>query len=85
MILADEVHERRDIGALGMGATLGLLELLRVAQEDDVLRGARSRQRRGERHLPRLVDEEVIERAGRAVVGPEPDGAPHDGSGADGR
>jgi hypothetical protein len=37
-LLADQVDERRDVRAFRVGAALGLLELLRIAEEDDVAR-----------------------------------------------
>ena len=65
--LAEEVLEGRGVHALGMGAALGLLELLRIAEEDDALvrpgpwRGrwrekpGRPRPRRGRRRLRWLL------------------------------
>jgi hypothetical protein len=39
-VLAEHVHQNGDVRAVGMGALGGLLEPLRVAEEDDVPRGA---------------------------------------------
>ena len=39
-VFAEHVHQGGDVGAVGMGALGGLLELLRVAEEDDIPRGA---------------------------------------------
>ena len=43
-VFSEHVHQGGDVRAVGMGALGGLLELLRVAQEDDVPRGARGGQ-----------------------------------------
>ena len=49
-----------------------LRELLRIADEDHVARARRHRERVGERDLPGLVDEEVVERPVVRRVGEEP-------------
>ena len=49
-----------------------LRELLRIADEDYVARARPHRERVGERHLPRLVDEEVVDRALVVGIGDEP-------------
>ena len=55
-----------------------LRELLRIADEDDVARARRHRERVGERHLPGLVDEEIVERALVVGIGEKPRGARRD-------
>ena len=50
---AEQVLERRDVGALGVAALLRLLELLRVAEQHEAPRGLRDGQHVGERHLAR--------------------------------
>ena len=49
-----------------------LRELLRVAEQDDVARGGADRERVGERHLARLVDEQVVERLVHLLAREEP-------------
>jgi hypothetical protein len=53
-----------------MGALLGLLELLRVAEEHDVPGRAADCEDVCERHLTRLVHEEVVERLYRSFCRP---------------
>ena len=52
-----------------------LAELLRVAEQDDVARARPERERVGERHLPRLVDEERVDDALHVLAREEPGGA----------
>src|SRR5258706_16101397 len=84
-LLADQMNERRNVRAFRMGAALGLLQLLRIAEEDDVARGPRGGERVGERHLPGLVDEEMVEAARGGVIRPEPHGSSDHRSGRDRR
>jgi hypothetical protein len=55
---------------------LGLFELLRIAEEDDAPCSLRHRQDVRQRHLPRLVDEEHVDRTLKLRTGPEPRGTP---------
>ena len=52
-----------------------LPELLRVAEQDDVARARPERERVGERHLPRLVDEQRVDDALHVFAREEPRGA----------
>ena len=61
-MLAEQVVQGRDLGSLRVGAALGLLQLLRVAEQDQVARGAGAGQDVGQGHLAGLVDEEIVER-----------------------
>ena len=58
--------EHRGVAPAGMRSLDHLRELLRVADEHDVARGGAHRERVGERDLPGLVDEEVVEASSRA-------------------
>ncbi len=60
-MIAQQVLQDGYVDALGMRALDHLRELLRVADEHDVARRGRHRERVGERDLTRLVDEEVVE------------------------
>ena len=75
LVVADQVLEHGGAAAGGVRALDHLVELLRVADEHDVPRRRAHRERVGERNLPGLVDEEVVERG--VVLGPreEPGGA----------
>ena len=65
-----QVLEGRHFRALGMAALLRLLQLLRVAEEDDALGRLRDRKDVRKRHLPGLVHEEHVD--GIAEVGARP-------------
>jgi hypothetical protein len=69
----------RDVGAVGVGALVGLFELLGVAEQHEVARGAGEGEDLGERHLAGFVDEQVVELLGGIVAGPQPSGAADDG------
>ncbi len=58
-----------------MRALEGLVELLRIAEQDDRARGARHGEHVGERHLTRLVDEEDVEQPIALGRRPQPDGS----------
>ena len=60
--VAEQVPQHRGAAAGRVRALDHLVELLRVADEDDVPRRRPHRERVGERDLPGLVDEEVVER-----------------------
>ena len=75
LVALKNVVERRHVGALRMRALLRLLELLRIAEQDDAPRGLRNGQHVGERHLPRLVDEEHVDGAVILLARPLPRGA----------
>src|SRR5579859_3396099 len=51
---------------------LRLLELLRIAEKHEVLRGLSAREHVCEGHLPRLVDEEDVDRSSEAFFRPDP-------------
>jgi hypothetical protein len=74
-VVTKQVRQHRGVCSNRMRALDYLGELLRVADEHDVPRGRAHRKRIGERDLPGLVDEEVVER--RLVLLPcvEPGGA----------
>ena len=75
LLVADQVLEHRGVAAVGVRALDHLVELLRVADEHEVPRGRAHRERVGERDLPGLVDEEVVERAVVLGAREEPGGA----------
>jgi len=79
---AEDVRQRGDVGAVGVGALLRLFELLGVAEQHEVVRGAREREHLRERHLAGLVDEQVVEPAHGVVARPQPRGAADHGAGA---
>ena len=62
VLTIEEVFDRGDASAGRMRARGGLAELLRIADEHEVRVGRANRDDVGERHLSRLVDEEVVER-----------------------
>ena len=53
--------ESGNVRTFGMTALRGLLELLRIAEQDERLAGLRNRQHVGERHLRGLIDEQHID------------------------
>ena len=67
---AEDVAERRGGGAGRVHALLRLVELLRVTEEDEPLRGRGGGEHVGERHLPRLVHEEDVDRSDRTASRP---------------
>ena len=71
----EDVLEGRDARAVGVGALGDLRELVRVAEEDERLRGAADRHDVGEGHLARLVHEEDVDAALHRVAREEPLGA----------
>ena len=62
-VVAEQVPQHRGAAAGRVRPLDHLVELLRVADEHDVPRRRPHRERVGERDLPGLVDEEVVERA----------------------
>jgi len=68
----EEVLEGRGVDAFGVRAALRLLELLRVAEEDDALRGLGHGEDVGEGSLAGFVHEEDVEGAGVLVARPHP-------------
>ncbi len=69
-----QVAEGGSIGPRWVGALGGLVELLRVTQEHERAGTLGRRQDVGERHLPRLVHEQDIDRPGHVLPRPEPRG-----------
>ena len=65
-----DMTQGRDFGAGRMGALERLVELLRIAQEDQVPGGRGDRYCVGERQLAGLVDDEHIH--GRGKLGARP-------------
>ena len=65
LVAAEQVLERRDVGAVGVAALLRLLELLRIAEQHEAPGRLRHREHVGQRHLPGLVDEQHVDRTGR--------------------
>ena len=78
----EEVLEGRGVDAFGVRAALRLLELLRVAEEDDALRGLGHGEDVGEGGLAGLVHEEDVDGAGVLLARPEPGRAGADLRGA---
>jgi hypothetical protein len=62
----------RNIGALGMAALQGLLQLLRVSEQNEIFRRLGSGQDIRQRHLPGLVDEKHVYRFKVFLSGPKP-------------
>src|SRR5258708_2232952 len=58
---AEQMVERRNIGALGMATLRRLLELSRIAKEHDTGACVRNRQHVCKRHLRGLVDEDDVD------------------------
>ncbi len=74
-VVAEQVPQHRGAAPGRVRPLDHLVELLRIADEDDVPRRRPHRERVGERDLPGLVDEEVVERAVVVGIGEEPGGA----------
>ena len=55
-----------------MRALADVRELLRVAEQHQAAAGAGDRERVGERHLARLVDEQHVDRAAQVLARPQP-------------
>ena len=70
LVVPQDVLQRRDVRALGMGSLLGLFELLRIAEQHHALRRLRRGEDVRERHLARLVHEQHIDRARATPVAP---------------
>ena len=69
LVLAEEVLEHREPGALRVRSLSDLRQLVRVAEQHERASGRADREHVGEGELPRLVDEEHVERAfGRVDV-----------------
>ena len=58
-----------------MRAAQGLIELLRIAEQDEAGRRCGHRGDVGQRHLPRLVDEQHVDRLDHRVGRPQPRGS----------
>src|SRR4051794_26998798 len=69
---AEEVRKRGTLGARWMRALERLVELLRVAEQDEAGTRARHGDDVGERDLPRLVDEQDVHRADHLRRRPQP-------------
>ena len=72
---AEEVAEGRDAGAGRVDPLDGLIELARVAEQDETRRRLADGEGVGEAHLSRLVDDEHVHRAGHLRARPQPRGA----------
>src|SRR5438034_9868980 len=70
--LSQQMGKNRDIRSRRMDTLLRLIELLRIANEDETAGCLRNRQRVGEGHLARLVHEEHVHRARHVIAGPHP-------------
>ena len=81
-LAAENVIERRHIGALRVAALHRLIELLRIADQHHRLRRLRHRKHVGERHLRGLVHEEHVDRLERVRPRPQPGRAAADRGGA---
>ena len=66
--LAEHVVERRDVGALGVRASLRLLELPRVAEQNDVSRRARHREHVQDRALGLPEAPEPLDSIGGVLI-----------------
>ena len=71
-VLAEQVLEHERPAPPGWIALRHLRELHRVAEQDERPRARAERERVGERGLPRLVDEEVVERPVELLAREEP-------------
>ena len=60
---AEQMLEHRAAGLRRMDALPHLRQLLRIAEQHEVARGSAHRDRVGQRHLARFVDEQVVEPA----------------------
>ena len=67
-----QVTESRDLGTGRMDTSLGLVELLRIAKQDNAGRGLGHCQHVGERHLTRLVHEEHVHGVSHILASPQP-------------
>lgn len=77
-VLPEQMLEGRHCRAVGVRGLQGLLQLLRIADEYQAACGRSDRERRGERHLPGLVDDENVHRAFHVFTRPQPCGARSD-------
>ena len=75
---AQQVLERRRLGAFRVGALRDLRQLVGVAEQDERARGPGHGAHGRERQLAGLVDEQDVDRVGHVVAGPEPAGAADD-------
>ena len=73
-VLAEEVRERGTIGAGRVRALRRLVQLLRIAQQDEAVGGARHGDDIGQGDLAGLVDEEHVDGIAHAGRGPQPRG-----------
>src|SRR5216684_1035400 len=71
--VAEEMFQRRELGALWLGPLLRLLELARVAEEDDTPRCRSGGERVNQTQLAGLVDDQNIYNSG--YWRPEPSSA----------
>ena len=74
-LAAEHVLKRRHLGALGMAALRRLRQLLRIAEQHELRRRAAHREHVGQRLLPRLVDEQHVDRVRHPLARPQPRGA----------
>ena len=71
-MFAEQVAERGSVGAVRVAALQRLIELLRIAEQHQILRGLGHRQRIRKRHLAGLVHEQHVHRGGVLRSRPEP-------------
>ena len=77
-MIAEDALGGGEIGAFGIAALLGLLELLRVAEKDQAAGCGRDGEDVRQGHLPGLVDEEDVDRVLELLARPQPGGAAED-------
>ena len=68
----EQVLEHGQPDVAGMDALTHLRQLLRVAEQHQVAGGGAHRDRVCQRHLPRFVDEQVVERAVHLLAREQP-------------
>jgi hypothetical protein len=72
VLAGEQVFQHRAAGTLGMNALSDVWELLRIAEKYDVLRSGADRERIGQRHLPGLIDEQILDTLLHAFASEEP-------------
>src|SRR5271166_952584 len=71
----EDMRQRGDIGTLRMAALHWLLELPRIAEKYDIVRGLRDGEDIGKRHLRRFIDKQRIDGLKRVGTRPQPSGS----------
>ena len=69
-----DMRQRGDIGTFWMAPLHRLLELSRIAEKDNIVRGLRHGEDIGKRHLRRFIDEQRIDGFERVSTRPQPSG-----------